>query len=100
MTASRVLVLLEHRGLLMIVSLLTIVLFAIANIPWQLEDYDQAKQAFTSWQVVKSDRLFYQATPGGKVATKPPLVAWTSAMLLAVTRSWEAAWRLPSLAAA
>jgi 4-amino-4-deoxy-L-arabinose transferase-like glycosyltransferase len=34
------------------------------------------------------------------VATKPPLVGWISAGLYAVTRSWEAAWRLPSFLAA
>ena len=34
------------------------------------------------------------------VATKPPLVGWISAALFAVTRSWEIAWRLPSLVAA
>jgi 4-amino-4-deoxy-L-arabinose transferase and related glycosyltransferases of PMT family len=33
-------------------------------------------------------------------ATKPPLVGWISAALFAVTRSWEIAWRLPSLVAA
>ncbi len=92
--------LLENRKTLWFVSLLTIALFLLANLPWQLEDYDQAKQAFSSWQVVKSGRWLYQETPGGKVATKPPLVGWVSAALYQVTRSWEIAWRLPSLAAA
>lgn len=100
MSTSRGRDLVEHPAVLWIVSLLTIALFTFANCPWQLEDYDQAKQAFTSWQVVKSGRFFYQDTPGGKVATKPPLAGWTSAVIYEVTRSWDVAWRLPSLSAA
>lgn len=92
--------LLENSATLMIVSVLTIMLFAAGNLPWQLEDYDQAKQAFTSWQIVTAPHLLYQQTPSGKVATKPPLVAWISAFLYRVTRSWEIAWRAPSFAAA
>lgn len=104
----------ESRPTGIIVSVLTIMLFAFANFPWQLENYDQAKQAYSSWQIVKGSigtpappawhpsitRLFYQETPGGKVATKPPLVGWISALFYGLTRSWEAAWRLPSLLAA
>jgi 4-amino-4-deoxy-L-arabinose transferase-like glycosyltransferase len=92
--------LLENRATVLIVSLLTIVLFALGNLPWQLGDYDQAKQAFTSWQLVTASRSLYQTTPNGKVATKAPLVAWTSALLYKVTRWWEFAWRAPSFAAA
>src|SRR5712691_5315338 len=83
-----------------IIGGLLIVLFVIANLPWQLDDYDQAKQAFTSFQMVKEGRWFYQQTPHEHVATKPPLVGWISAGLFAVTRSWETAWRLPSFLAA
>jgi 4-amino-4-deoxy-L-arabinose transferase-like glycosyltransferase len=79
---------------------LTILLFAIANLPWQLDDYDQAKQAFTSFQMIKEGRWFYQQTPHEHVATKPPLVGWISAALFALTGSWETAWRLPSFLAA
>src|SRR5262245_44736024 len=92
--------LLEDRRTLWVVAALIVVLFAIANLPWQLDDYDQAKQAFTSFEMVKEGRWFYQHTPHERVATKPPLVGWMSAALFAVTRSWELAWRLPSLAAA
>jgi 4-amino-4-deoxy-L-arabinose transferase-like glycosyltransferase len=92
--------LLEHRRTLWVVATLIIILFAIANLPWQLDDYDQAKQAFTSFEMVKEGHWFYQHTPHERVATKPPLVGWISAMLFAVTRSWEIAWRLPSLVAA
>ena len=92
--------LLEDRRMLWIVATLIVVLFAIANLPWQLDDYDQAKQAFTSFEVVKEGHWLYQHTPHERVATKPPLVGWISAALFAVTRSWEIAWRLPSLVAA
>src|SRR5438270_3078715 len=83
-----------------IVGALTITLFLIANLPWQLDDYDQAKQAFTSFEMIKEGRWFYQQTPQEHVATKPPLVGWVSAGLFALTRSWEVSWRLPSLLAA
>ena len=45
--------LLEDRRTLWIVAALTLPLFGIANLPWQLDDYDQAKQAFTSFEMVK-----------------------------------------------
>ena len=92
--------LLEDRRTLWIVAALIVLLFAIANLPWQLDDYDQAKQAFTSFEMVKEGHWLYQHTPHERVATKPPLVGWISAALFAVTRSWEIAWRLPSLVAA
>jgi 4-amino-4-deoxy-L-arabinose transferase-like glycosyltransferase len=92
--------LLEDRRTPWIVAALIVVLFAIANLPWQLDDYDQAKQAFTSFEMVKEGHWLYQHTPHERVATKPPLVGWISAALFAVTRSWEIAWRLPSLVAA
>ena len=72
----------------------------IGNLPWQLDDYDQAKQAFTSFEMIKEGHWFYQQTPHERVATKPPLVGWISAGLFGMTRSWEVAWRLPSLLAA
>src|SRR3954468_4962844 len=80
--------------------LLATVLFAVGNLPWQLDDFDQAKQAFTSFEMVERGHWFYQHTPNWWVATKPPLVGWISAGLFEVTRSWELAWRLPSLLAA
>ena len=92
--------LLEDRRTLWIVTVLIVVLFAIGNLPWQLDDYDQAKQAFTSFEMVKEGHWLYQHTPHERVATKPPLVGWMSAALFAVTHSWEIAWRLPSLIAA
>src|SRR5947209_2963401 len=92
--------LLEDRRTLWAVAALIVVLFATANLPWQLDDYDQAKQAFTSFEITKERHWFYQQTPHEHVATKPPLVGWISAGLFALTQSWEIAWRLPSFLAA
>jgi len=91
---------LGDRRTVWLVAVLIIVLFATANLPWQLDDYDQAKQAFTSFEMVKEGHWLYQHTPHEHVATKPPLVGWISAAIFVGTRSWEVAWRLPSLLAA
>jgi 4-amino-4-deoxy-L-arabinose transferase-like glycosyltransferase len=91
---------LERRSVFWFVSLLAITLFAISNLPWHLDDYDQAKQAFTSFEMVKQGHWMYQRTPNGWVATKPPLVGWISAGLFSAIRSWDLAWRLPSFLAA
>ena len=91
---------LEDRRTLWILTILSLFLFAIGNLPWQLDDYDQAKQAFTSFQMVQEGRWLYQTTPHERIATKPPLVGWISAGIFSVTRSWELAWRLPSLLSA
>lgn len=79
---------------------LAMVLGAVSNLPWHLDDYDQAKQAFTSYEMVECGHWIYQHTPNWWVATKPPLVGWISAGVFAVARSWELAWRLPSFLAA
>ena len=79
---------------------LALCLFALANLPWHLDDYDQAKQAFTSFEMVEQGHWLYQHTPNGWIATKPPLVGWISAGLYGLTRWWELAWRLPSWLAA
>lgn len=78
---------------------LILALFALRNFPLRLDDYDQAKQAFTSLEMVKAGHWWFQHTPGYRlVATKPPLVGWVSAVLRPlVGGSWEIAWRLPSL---
>jgi 4-amino-4-deoxy-L-arabinose transferase-like glycosyltransferase len=90
----------SSKRTLWFVASLTALLFAVANLPWQLDDYDQAKQAFTSFQMIKEGRWFYQRTPHEHVATKPPLVGWISAGFFAITGSWDMAWRLPSFLAA
>jgi 4-amino-4-deoxy-L-arabinose transferase-like glycosyltransferase len=101
----------QDRRMLLIVSVLTVCFFAVSNLPWTLDDYDQAKQAFVSFQMVGQQRWLYQTTPdegmgarGGRhsphhINSKPPAVAWISAALYQITRSWDFAWRFPSFAA-
>jgi 4-amino-4-deoxy-L-arabinose transferase-like glycosyltransferase len=80
---------------------LILLLFALRNIPWRLDDSGQAKQAFVSLEMVQAGHWWFQHLPGSKVmATKPPLVGWCSAAVYAVTGDWEIAWRLPSLLSA
>ncbi len=94
------LALLERRSTFWLVAALIALLFATTNLPWTLDDYDQAKQAFTSFEMVNDGHWLYQHTPNEKIATKPPLVGWISAATYGVARNWEIAWRLPSIAAA
>ncbi len=91
---------LERPGTKWAVLCLIAGFFVITNLPWTLDDYDQAKQAYTSFEMVGQGHWLYQHTPNESVATKPPLVGWISAGLFEVTRWWEMAWRLPSFAAA
>src|SRR4029077_12400329 len=91
---------LNSRVTLWIVGAVGGVLFLTTNLPWQLDDYDQAKQAFTSFEMIKEGHWFFQRTPHERVATDSPLVGWASAGTFAITRSWNIAWRLPSLLAA
>ena len=70
--------LLRHKSTQIGLAITAVVLFASANLPWQLEDYDQAKQAFTSFEMLQQGHWLYQHTPNESVATKPPLVGWTS----------------------
>src|SRR5881398_2956664 len=91
---------LEDQRTFWVIATVSFLLFLIGNLPWQLDDYDQAKQAFTSFQMIKEGRWFYQQTPHEHVATKPPLVGWVSTGLFGLTQSWELSWRLPSLFAA
>src|SRR5881397_3836487 len=53
----------QSRRTLLIVSMLTVCFFAVANLPWTLDDYDQAKQAFVSFQMIGQQRWLYQTTP-------------------------------------
>ncbi len=91
---------LERPATTSVVLGLIVVFFAITNLPWTLDDYDQAKQAYTSFEMVGQGHWLYQHTPNESVATKPPLVGWVSAALFEITRWWEGAWRIPSFAAA
>ncbi|RYD70255.1 MAG: hypothetical protein EOP84_27010, partial [Verrucomicrobiaceae bacterium] len=74
-----------------------ILLLLVRNLPWHLDDYDQAKQAFVSYEIVTEGNWWFQHTPAGRVATKPPLAGWISASLALVTgqKVWDLAWRLP-----
>ena len=86
------------RALMYAMLGLIVVLLATRNLPWHLDDFDQAKQAFVSFEMIEDGAWMYQHTPSGKFATKPPFAGWVSASLYAVTgmTSWEVAWRLPS----
>jgi len=92
--------LLESSRTVWAIGAVILCLFAIANLPWQLDDYDQAQQAFTSFEMIKEGHWFFQRTPHELIAQKPPLVGWASAAIFAITRSWDIAWRLPSFLAA
>src|SRR2546428_12309337 len=48
--------------------------------------------------MVTEGHWFYQRTSDDQgLATKPPLTGWISAAIFMITRSWDVAWRLPSL---
>ena len=100
MDASWARSLLESSRTVWVISAVILCLFALTNLPWQLDDYDQAQQAFTSFEMIKEGHWFFQRTPHELIAQKPPLVSWASAAIFAVTRSWDIAWRLPSFLAA
>lgn len=91
---------LRHFSLVLLIVIVAI--FAVANLPWHLDDYDQAKQAFVSFEMVEKGQWLFQHTPSGRIATKPPLAGWIStALYFAMGKNgWELAWRLPSFAAA
>jgi 4-amino-4-deoxy-L-arabinose transferase-like glycosyltransferase len=91
---------LESSRTVWVIGALILCLFAITNLPWQLDDYDQAQQAFTSFEMIKEGHWFFQRTPHELIAQKPPLVGWISAAIFTITRSWDIAWRLPSFLAA
>jgi len=86
--------------MLWFVGAVTLALFLFTNFPWTLDEYDQAKQAFISFEMAKEGHWIYQHTPEARVATKPPLIGWVTVGLFEITRSWGAAWRLPSVFAA
>ncbi len=71
----------------------------VRGLPWNLDEFDQAKQAYTSFEMVERCEWWFQHTPRGDSATKPPLVGWMSAGFYRASGSWDVAWRLPSLLA-
>src|SRR5216684_9200710 len=89
---------LENKRTFWALAALMLVLFSVTNLPWELDGYDQAKQAWTSYEMVTEGHWFYQRTSDDQgLATKPPLTGWISAAIFMITRSWDVAWRLPSL---
>ena len=88
-----------RRGVLALLYI-AIIGLCVRNLPWHLDDHDQAKQAYVSFEMVERGHWFLQHTPHQYSATKPPLMGWTSAGLYYITRWWEGSWRLPSLIAA
>src|SRR2546429_9155198 len=80
--------LLEDQRTAWVIAAVSFLLFLIGNLPWQLDDYDQAKQGFTAFQMIKEGRWLYQQTPHAHFPTKPPLVAWISVVLFRLTSSW------------
>jgi len=89
---------LNNHGTFWLLAAIMLVLFSITNLPWELDNYDQAKQAWTSYEMMTEGHWFYQRTSDDQgLATKPPLTGWMSVAIFGVTRSWDLAWRLPSL---
>jgi 4-amino-4-deoxy-L-arabinose transferase-like glycosyltransferase len=76
------------------------ILFLTTNLPWHLDDYDQAKPAFSSFEMVHEGHWLYQRMPLDPVAQKPPFFGWVSTISYELTRWWDLAWRLPSLLSA
>ena len=54
------------------------ILFLTTNLPWHLDDYDQAKPAFSSFEMVHEGHWLYQRMPLDPVAQKPPFFGWVS----------------------
>lgn len=78
-----------------VVLAVVLVICAVGNLPWHLDNYDQAKQAYVSYEIAQGGSWWYQHTPQGDTATKPPLAGWLSLPFFWVTGSWDIAWRLP-----
>ena len=91
---------LESSRTLWVIGAVILCLFALTNLPWQLDDYDQAQQAFTSFEMIKEGHWFFPRNPHELIAQKPPLVGSASAAIFGITRLWDIAWRLPSFLAA
>jgi len=89
-------------GFVVTILVIIIALFAVRNLPWHLDDDEQAKQAFVSYQMIEEGKWLVQDKPAGGVASKPPFQGWLSAAayLGFGARGWELAWRLPAFVAA
>jgi 4-amino-4-deoxy-L-arabinose transferase-like glycosyltransferase len=101
---SRILPLLEslpeRRAFFAALVAFALLLFSIGNLPWTLDEYDEAKQAFVSFEITKGGEFWFQRTPQGRYASKPPLMGWIASALHAAGIPWDFAWRLPPFACA
>ena len=61
--------LLASRRIHWLVFALALLVFATSNLPWQLDDYDQGKQAFTSFEAIEQGHWLFQHTPNAAIAT-------------------------------
>ena len=78
-----------------VLFVLVLAICAVGNLPWHLDNYDQAKQAYISYEIARGGSWWYQHTPQRETATKPPLAGWLSLPFRWITGSWDLAWRLP-----
>jgi 4-amino-4-deoxy-L-arabinose transferase-like glycosyltransferase len=78
-----------------VLLLLVLGLCAIGNLPWHLDNYDQAKQAYIPYEIANGGDWWYQHTPHGRTATKPPLAGWLCLPFYSIIGSWDLAWRVP-----
>lgn len=90
----------ESRPVFLGLTAFLLLIFAASNLPWHLDNYDQAKQAYVAFDIAKNGEFWFQHTPAGLSASKPPLMGWISAGLRAIGLPWDLAWRLPSFLAA
>ncbi len=86
----------EKRGFFLGLVAFLLLIFAAGNLPWHLDNYDQAKQAYVAFEISKTGKIWFQQTPQERAASKPPLMGWGSAALHAAGMPWDFAWRMPS----
>lgn len=90
----------HDRRLWAALLLLGLALLVLRNVPWHLEDNDEAKQAYAALEMAETGELWFVHTPRGAIATKPPLLGWLSVLTYRVSGDWDVALRLPGLLAA
>ncbi len=86
----------ESRAFFLGLIAFVLLIFAAGNLPWHLDNYDQAKQAYVSFEISKGGHFWFQHTPQDRSASKPPLMGWMSSALQAAGVPWDFAWRIPS----
>ncbi len=91
---------LGHRAAWVALLVLAFLTLGARNLPWRLDDGDQARQAYVAFEMVHTGEVWFNHTPRGRMATKPPLLGWLSALSYRALDDWDLALRLPSFAAA